>query len=433
MDLRKLLFGAALLGLLVLPGCADLTGGGATLTEAEAQQAYQAAFSNLDALDSVEAVGIDTSAFGTPEGSDDEQELFSYEMKVRPAEAAFLVSVSISPELLEDSGGDGTSSAILQNLVFGQEIRDDGVAYLVTPNLEGELRLRRDHVPEETSFDSFDDLDRQLFPGAGGDGGVDPATDTSVGPDFGLAGLNEQGDVIVVESVEEVIHKGRKAWRISFTVDNATYSAQGEAIIYDDPRLPARLEVTIQPAANASSEDHPLFELDSVRVVAVFTYDDEVVVDLPEAERAPFFLSRNEQDNGSTITGTVSPDHQQEVPLSEVRLDVGEKRDTSFGGFGDTSDPEVYFQMVASQGEANNDEFRVVYDDVNEDGLLSGDDTYLVEVNNQSRQGNVSVHFFDTWAMKYEFQPGFGAVAGLVAMLAGVGAVAVKRRLGKQE
>lgn len=432
MGLGKLLFGAALVGLLVLPGCADLTGGGAALTEAEARQAYQAAFSNLDALDAAEAVGIDSSAFGTPEGSADERELFSYEMKVRPADAAFLLSVSISPELLEDSGGGGTSSAILQNLVFGQEVRDDGVAYIVTPNLEGELRLRRDHVPEETAFDSFDDLDRQLFPG--GDGTVDPATDTSIGPDFGLVGLNEQGDVIVVTSVEEVTHKGRKAWRISFSVDNATYSAEGEAIIYDDPRLPARVEVTIQPAEAASTDDHPLFDLDSVRLLAVFTYDDEVTVTLPDAERAPFFLSRTEDTSDpARIEGTISPDHQQEVPLSEVRLDVGEKRESSFGGFGDTSDPDVYFSMVASEEQAENDEFRVVYDDVDEDGLLSGDDTYLVEVKNQSREGNVSVHFFDTWAMKYEFQPGFGALAGLLAMLAGVGVAAVKRRRSKDK
>lgn len=441
---RNLLLAVALLSLLVLPGCTDLLQpgagdgtDGATLSEAEARQAWQSAFANVDTLDDLDAIGIDVSASADGEG------VFAYEIKVRPGDGAFLARISIAPRLLEE-GGSGVGASATQlfgNLVFGQEVRD-GVAYTVAPNITGVAKVRRDHVPEDADFTSFSDLDRQVFPG--GDEGTPAPTDgPSIGPDFGLLGLNDQGgaDELRIASVEATTHKGRAAWRIAFSFMNATMEVDGEVIVYDDPRLPARAAFDLQFPEDAPG-DHPLFEAGSARLVAEFTYDDEVEVTLPDAERAPVSISKEETvdwdvDPG-VIEGSISPSHEQEVPLAEVELRVGTAQEGGgFGGFGfGSQEPpeEVHFSMRADAGEEEQGGVRAVYADADGDGFLSANDTYRVEVSDDVLHGNVSLYWFDLWAGLYEFQPGFGALAAVGALsAAGAVAVVLRKRRDQKE
>lgn len=406
-----------------LAGCTDGRGG---LDAEEARALWKEAFSNADAFRHLDAVGIEST------GRVDGEQVFRYSVKVRAGDAAFLVELSVAPRL---TGGDGASpqaaqaAALLENLVFGQELRDDGVLYTVTPNLDGGLDLRRDHVPGDTAFTSFDDLNQEVSSGG---------TGPDLGPGFGLVGLNGQGDNVTIEAVEATTVAGRDAVRVAFTYSNATMEASGEMTFFRDPALPARAQVTIEPGPAADTANHPLLDVNGTAVLeVVFTYDDEVDVDLPaDAEPAPPAIEFDETDLGhdDQISGRLSETHEQEVPLDEIELRVGPLKQGAGGPFSDPEvpdDDEIRFRMLASNGTRDGDDFTLTYDDADGDGLLSTNDTFRLDIKDEDDQGNVSLYWWDTWSRKYEFQPGFegaAAVAGLAAAVALVAVVRAGRR-----
>lgn len=390
-----------------LAGCAQLPGGG--LSDEEARQAYLEAFGNLDSFDEADAVGIESTA--TADG----EEIFRQSVEVEPERPAFLIELFVADRL-----NQGQSGALGNEFAFGAVV-EGGIEHSVLPNLEGNLSLRRDHVPDlgdGDGFDSFDDL--EVAPGAQG-GGPD------LGPGMATVGLDDQGENITVESVEQITHKDRTAWRIAFTFDNQTMSADGEAIVYDDPRLPARLEVTMQ-FDSSDTDQHPLFAVDEVTLTVEFTYDDEVDVVLPDAERAPARIDKTQQTTETEISGQISPSHDDEVPLDEIELRIATPGNASDGGFGQQTPPpeEIHFTMMAANGSRAEADFELHYEDLDGDGYVSANDTFRAVIHDESHQGNVSLYWFDHWAMKYEFQPGFGILAGLVGLVAA--AAIVKRK-----
>lgn len=407
---RTVLVASAIVAALVLAGCSDLPGGGRGISTEEAAQAYQQAFSNMQSFDQVDAIGIDSTA--TADG----KEVFRQTIEVEPDRPAFLVELFVSDEISQGQpGGLGNTFA------FGATV-DDGIQHTVLPNLEGNLSLRRDHEPDlgdDGDFDSFDDLE------VGGTDGQNIGPD--LGPGMATVGLHDQGENITVSSVEQVTHKGRDAWRVSFTFENETMSAEGTATIYQDPQLPARLEVTMT-FKTSNTDQHPLFKVDEVTLTVEFRYDDEVDVTLPDAERAPVNVRNSEQDTGAEITGSIRSDHDEEVPLGEVEMRIATPGNETGGGFGQTTPPPetVHFTMVLSNGSRVGDDFELHYDDVDGDGYVSANDTYRAVINADEHQGNVSIYWWDSWAQKYSFQPGFEIVAGLVGLVAA--AAIVQRR-----
>lgn len=404
---RTALAVTALLVAIALAGCADLPGRG--LTDEEAAQAYIEAFENLNSFEHFDAVGIESTA--TADGD----EVFRQSIEVEPDRPAFLIELFLGDQLSQ-----GQQSPLGNTFSFGAVV-EDGIEHKVHPTFDGNLSLRRDHVPDldEDGFGSFDDLK------------VGESDGQTIGPDLGpgmaTVGLADQGENITVESVESVTHKDRTAWRVEFTLDNETLSADGEAIVYDDPRLPAKIQVTMTFETSDTSQ-HPLFEVDEATLTVEFTYDDEVDVTLPDAERAPVNVRDSEPtDTGAEITGSIRADHDEEVPLGEVEMQIATPGNQTGGGFGQTTPPpeEVHLTLLLSDGSNVGDDFELHYTDEDGDGYLSANDTYRAVVNAEDHQGNVSIYWYDTWAGKYAFQPGFGVVAGLVGLAA---AAAVVRR-----
>lgn len=396
---RTTLVVTAILAATALAGCAQLPGGG--LSNEEAARAYTEAFENLRDFDGFDAVGIESTA--TADGD----EVFRQSIEVEPDRPAFLIDLFVGDQLSQ-----GQQSPLGNTFSFGAVV-EDGIEHKVHPSLEGNLSLRRDHVPDldDDGFGSFDDLE------------IGESSGQTIGPDLGpgmaTVGLDDQGENITVESVEQITHKDRTAWRVEFTFDNETLSADGEAIVYDDPRLPAKIQVTMTFQTSDTSQ-HPLFEVDEATVTVEFTYDDEVDVTLPDAERAPVNVRDSEQDSGAEITGSIRSDHDEEVPLGEVEMQIATPGTESGGGFGQTTPPpeEIHLTLLLSEGSNVGDDFELHYTDEDGDGYISANDTYRAVVNAEEHQGNVSIYWYDTWAGKYAFQPGFEVVAGLVGLVA---------------
>lgn len=412
MGRRSLAWTLLVAAAVLLAGCQDLVDprdgdGPKALSQAEARAAWSEAFSNLEGFEGVSAVGIETNA--TADG----EAVFGYRLEVQPAEAAFLLRLSIAPALMQ--GQQGPATELLQNVVVGQK----GI-HLVMPNLQGDLRLRRDHVPDQERFASFGDLNQEVQAGS---------ADPTVGPDVALVGLDDKGPKVAVRQVRETTHRGQAAWRIDFSFRNATLEAEGTTVVYQDPRLPARAEFTMDPRRNGSAT-HPLFNADQATVTTEFRYDDEVQVTLPDADRAPAEIRKVPQMQvDADIAFGIDDEQDQEVPLEEIELRVTEELNRSGGPFSTPPPPEkVYLAMQLSKGSKSNDNASATYHDVDGDGYVSAGDSYRVNLSGDLDRTNVSVVFFDRWAGLYDFQPGFEAAAAVVAGFAAALALLGRRR-----
>lgn len=379
-----------------LAGCLDLFGG---LSDDEARRIYRQAFGNVRSFQRFSRLGLDVEATAGGE------EAFAYRFRVHPAEGAFLVDLDVSPRLVDDPRIE-EEAGLLANLTIGRKGR-----LLVAPDADGNLTVRRDLVPDHPAFAGVDDVNRDV----GGE------TSPDVGPAFGLLRLDEKGDELTVRSVEATRVEGRDAWRIAWTFDNATLAAEGTVDVARQPRLPLRFEATVEPK-DPRGALHPLMHVQKARLVAGFAYDDAVEVTLPPARRAPVAVERDEQAGPRVISGTIAPGHDQEVPLQELELRLGPRREPF--GPDDPPDP-VHFAMRAAEGAKVNASFELHYRDADADGLLSSNDTYRAIVEAERHRGNVSLYWYDLWAERYAFQPGFEA---LLAVVAAGAAVAVLRR-----
>lgn len=399
----------AMTATLILAGCAQMTdgdGGQPALTEAEARQAWDASFSNMQEMENVDAFAMDLSISTSGEG-----EVLTYSIAVDASEDAFLFQMQLAPSYAQgDGGGGGMGAALFTNLTMGQEIQD-GVVYTVRSNLTGEVHRFRDHVPEED--DRIDGLQE-----------LESDKSTSGTPDLSpssfMFGLNNTDEDVTIESVESTTWEGRAAWRISFTMDNATMHAEGETIIYDDPRLPAHMEIDFRSKDGGSTT--PVAEIEEGTLTMDLRFGDEVTVQLPDAPRGAVRVDTTEVPSSKGQNGTVSPSHSDEVPLDQVELHVANASSGGGFGFGDQSPPDdhIYLRLRADQGSAEDADARLTFTDEDGDGYLSANDTYELLVKDPDLRGNVSVYWFDLWAQAYPMpapEAGLLAAAAVVAAL----------------
>lgn len=394
---------AALLIAVALAGCAQ---DGRQLSAAEAKDVWQSAFTNAESFENLEAVGIETTAEAN--GS----QVLEYRMQVKPSQSGFLLQLSVDPSLIEE---EQVSPGLVSDLAMGQTI-DDGVRHFVLPDLTGNLSLRRDHVPDQEQFDDFGEVNSAV--GA-------EQTDQNLGPDFGMHGLNDHGENITVEDVTSTTVRGKAAWTIQFSFSNATFSASGEMTFFQESKLPADGTWTIE--GTGSGGGHPLFNAGEASVTIEFRYDDEVQIELPDAERAPPNIRKQQSSpQDGEISGSIAASHDEEVPLGEIELQITSEVEGSQNPTSPSPDPDqVFFTMQADQGSKSNASYELTYDDVDGDGYLSANDTYSATIKQGAGWDQRELHFLDSWSGKYAYQPGFEALAVLAAVGA---AVALLRR-----
>lgn len=428
---------AAVALVLVLAGCADLTGPGAdgdgadgadveSMTPEETMAAWAASFDNVEELDAVTAmqmtIALTTAEHGT---------VLDYEVAVDTEADAFLFRMSFDEAIFEEAGSESAAApGFFSDLTIGQVV-DDGVVYTIFPNVTGTPTMRRDHVPDEDDFfESLDDLEEDTSGGAGPD----------LSPGSFLLGLNETGDDLEVLSAEKVTWKGRPAWRVTFRQVNTTARVEGDMVLYEDPPLPAHADVHFEAtgtgagAGVGAAGTGPLAGVTEGDLTMDLLFGDEVTVELPDAQRGPVSVQTSEQVTGTGIEGGIAGDHDEEVPLDEIELHVGDSADTGGGfglGFGERAPPgPVHLALLAADTTGSNDMMTLSYDDADGDGLLSAGDTYLLTVHDDDLQGNVTIYWYDLWAAQYETVPGPGPLTALTALAVAALALWVRRRRG---
>lgn len=409
MSTKKGWFAVAMAATLLLAGCAQLTDGDGgrqpALTEAEARQAWDASFSNMQEMENVDAFAMDMSISTSGEG-----EVLTYSIAVDQSEDTFLFRMQLAPSYAQGGGGGGPAASLFTNLTMGQEIQD-GVVYTVMSNLTGQAHRFRDHVPDED--DRIDGLQE-----------LESDKSTSGTPDLSpssfMFGLNQTDQDVTIDSVESTTWKGRAAWRISFTMDNETMHAEGETIIYDDPRLPAHMEIDFRSKDGGAST--PVADVQEGTLTMDLRFGEEVDIQLPDVPRGAVRVDTSEAPSDKGLNGTVSPSHSDEVPLGEVELHVANASRGGGFGFGDGSPPDdhIYLRLQADQGSSENADARLTFTDEDGDGYLSANDTYELLVKDPDLRGNVSVYWFDLWAQAYPMpapEAGLLAAAAVVAAL----------------
>jgi hypothetical protein len=211
-------------------------------------------------------------------------------------------------------------------------------------------------------------------------------------------------------------------------------------------------ELSYQQVATSSNETHQvmvelaemppriksveIFSIDGNDAMSVtLTWGEDAALEVKDTYPRTSVTFEMDEDHGSEFLdsgeelfvweGELNSDHNQEVPIGELELRVGEV---------ETVDDEEVFHfnvsMALEDGEVNITDgngawWLINYSDEDENGLVSASDEWRVETNATGVWG-LEVRFYDHWADSYQGGPlpGFE----LVFLIGALAFAAIKRR-----
>ncbi len=397
-----------------LAGCAGPTTdepggtGSSELSAAEARQAYASALKVLEeGASEVDRVGL-SMAFealsGDEQGTGQVDGLFD--------EAQQLAIMSMSGSIF-DEGGDMPVGPGGETFLFGQVAKTS--FFGAPPSLIGMYNESAEPVEGFTAVDSTPES------------GVESGEGSLFDPTTFLGALESELPDDAEVSYAVVQHEGQAAIEINVTYAEDDASFDVRVVILEATELPALIETTFtDPNATDPSERDG-------RVTMAFTYDEQATHEHEEAlvrletmtlldENAvdPFGMGAQEDDgrfSNATIQPSINPGL---IPLDELEIHID--ADTGAPGM-DGQETGAVLTMGAEEGVRENDQVRVSYEDVDEDGHVSPGDRIILEDLNTTDGERYALVLHDEVT-------GFNLVPGVTAWLAMalLAGVAVARR-----